>query len=137
MASLPLSSTRTRCAPVNTHQAPQNLSWARRCRAQRPHPQPCSSIGSGLPSLSKRWLTGAVALSHRSLAKRGGFRNVSIRSTRSRRFVDAIQCGLGIGRVAVGPIAAAGRSGVEEGYGVPYLHEGGHAYFHFLCVTTP
>ena len=78
--------------------------------------------------MSNRWLTGAVAWSHRSLAKRGGFRKVSIRA--GRRLIAAIQRGLGVGRSVVGAIAAAGRSGVEEVYGVPYLDVGCDVCFH-------
>jgi len=56
-----------------------------------------------------------------SLANRGGFRSVSIRFTRSRLFIWAIQLGLRIGSGFAGTIAAAGRSGIEEVYGVPDL----------------
>jgi hypothetical protein len=41
--------------------------------------------------------------------------------TRSRRLPDATQLGLGEHVGIVGAIAAAGRGGVEEVYGVPYL----------------
>jgi len=80
--------------------------------------------------LSNRWLTGAEALDHISSATRGGFRNISIRLTRSRRLPGGIQRGLGEHIGIVGAIAAAGRSGVEEVYGVPYLDVGCDVCFH-------
>src|SRR6267378_327992 len=137
MASLPLSSTRTRCAPVNTHRASQNSSEALFWRAHSPHPQPSSSIGSGLPSLSKRWLSGLAARIHKSLASCGGLRS-SIRCARSGRFPGGTQRGLRLlgGLVGVSTIAAAGRSGVEEVYGVPYLGVGCDVCFDVARFTT-
>jgi len=38
--------------------------------------------------------------------------------------------------LVAGPIAAAGRSGVEEVYGVPYLDVGCDVYFHVAGFTT-
>jgi len=48
----------------------------------------------------------------------------------------AIQAFLAGVLLVAGPIAAAGRSGVEEVYGVPYLDVGCDVYFHVAGFTT-
>src|SRR5438552_3103169 len=67
-----------------------------------------------------------------SLASRGGLGSLAIRCARSGRFPGGTQRGLRLvgGLVGVSTIAAAGRTGVEEVYGVPYLDVGCDVCFH-------
>jgi hypothetical protein len=75
-------------------------------------------MGIGLPSLSKRWFM-VVARCHRSLAKLAVRARLRFSWARTRCVPMTIQ--RASIRVVVGVIAAAGRSGIEEVYGVPYL----------------
>jgi hypothetical protein len=74
----------------------------------------------------------------RSLPIRIGI-DVRMSLVRGRRLTGTTQLVLG-GRFwlvgLVGAIAAVGRSGVEEVYGVPYLDVGCDVYFHVAGFTT-
>jgi hypothetical protein len=100
----------------------------------------------GLPSLSKRWFT-AVAQSQRSLAKPAVIASLRLSWFLERNVPESIQApspqswmrisflrrvrALSVRmRVVYGVIAAAGRSGIEEVYGVPYLDVGCDVCFH-------
>ena len=84
--------------------------------------------------MSKRWLMGAWARSQASAASLRGCENVSIRLLRRGRIISAIQRGLRLIRGLA--IAAAGRGGIEEVYGVPYLDVGCDVCFHEAWFTT-
>ena len=88
--------------------------------------------------MSKRWFM-AVAFCHRSLANLAVRARVRFSWTRDRcvplitQTASPVGCARGRSLrmlVVIGAIAAAGRSGVEEMYGVPYLDVGCDVCFH-------
>jgi len=82
--------------------------------------------------LSKRWFI-AVALDHRFLAKPAVTSCLRFSCALDRNVPNSIQAPPAPRLrmlVMVGVIAAAGRSGVEEVYGVPYLDVGCDVCFH-------
>jgi hypothetical protein len=80
--------------------------------------------------LSKRWFIG-VERCHGSLANVAVRASVRLSWALDRCVPEIIQSARSVRIVVmVGAIAAAGRSGIEEVYGVPYLDVGCDVCFH-------